>query len=571
MNDTFLKFLHFIRANFWDWQFYVFVVFAVLIFGFYCLDRKTSVVSRFFLRPDSSKIAGSDVRNRIYIAVAGGLVCLLTVLIVGIPVPQTHDEFGYLLAADTFLHGRIANPTPFSPKHFEYFHILVQPVYAAKFPPLPGFLLAVGKALTGLPIAGVWLGSVLSGLTIYWLLRVFFSPRRSLFGALFWIFAPLNLIWCNSYWGAHGAVIGGALSAGAFFRFIKDGYKKNLIVWGAGIFLLLNSRLYEGVVLTGLLVLWWIFEVLKHKKFGRQTYQSFGVFLLVIFINLAWIGFYNYSVTQNPLILPYTLHHSQYHQVPLFIFQTPDLPKPGVPPVIRKLDERWVSEFQADYQITQTALSSIAEKVPIYLVWLTRSPFLLILFLLGLFSLAKNAEGFPGRQILLILLGFLAALLLTTFKGDRFLAPAVGVAFVSITFGAKNLGRLKGFWKPLAWSLPFITGGGFLLGILVLEQKRIPLPVSENNLLSRDQIVERLNAHGGNHLIFAETTEANPADARFYIYNEAEISDATIIWAHNLSRSENQALLDFYRNRRVWRLKNVDNRVVLEEYEFENK
>jgi hypothetical protein len=99
------------------------------------------------------------------------------------PVPEVHDEFAYLLTADTFASGRVTNPThPFAP-HFETFHVFHEPTYQAKFPAGQGAFLALGK-LAGEPILGVWLSLALALAATAWMLAASMPRGWAMLGAL---------------------------------------------------------------------------------------------------------------------------------------------------------------------------------------------------------------------------------------------------------------------------------------------------------------------------------------------------------------------------------------------------
>src|SRR6202158_558713 len=260
----------------------------------------------------SSEKALSRFAQRKTLAVAsvfvGVIVVRLAVLpLLPVPVPTIHDEASYLLMADTFAHGRLANPPHEMWKSFETFHTNWFPKYASMYPPAQGAALALGQLL-GHPWIGVLLSNAAMCAAILWMLQGWLPARWAFLGG---VLAALKFgiasYWMNSYWGGATAAIGGALVLGALPRIAKRPKIRDAILLGLGVAILANSRPYEGFLFcipAAACFFWWLIGKTKPlQPLPARLQNVLAPLTLVLVLTAAFMGYYNWRLSGNALLM----------------------------------------------------------------------------------------------------------------------------------------------------------------------------------------------------------------------------------------------------------------------------
>jgi hypothetical protein len=234
------------------------VVFALLIAFFY-----PQLGASWFSKIERA-FAALARRRRLSVVLCGALALALRAALLPIePIPQpvVHDEFGYLLAADTFSHWRLTNPPHPMWEHFETFSVLQRPTYQSYAPPAQGLVLAFGRMIFGHPFCGVWLSLGALAASICWMLQAWVGSEWALLGGLLVVlrFATFGY-WANSYWGGAVAATGGALVLGALPRVKQSQNFRDISLLALGLLILATSRPYEGFIFSlpvaGALCVW---------------------------------------------------------------------------------------------------------------------------------------------------------------------------------------------------------------------------------------------------------------------------------------------------------------------------
>jgi hypothetical protein len=455
--------------------------------------------------------------------------CLITLHHGGVPQPRVQDEFSYLLAGDTFAHGRLTNPSPPFPEHFETPHVLVRPTYMSKYPPGQGIFLAVGQLLDGLPIIGVWISSALATAAIYWMLLGFVEPTWALVGGIVAAIHPQLLAWSQVYWGGSVAVLGGALLLGAWSRLMLRSSIINAVILAIGLVVLANSRPYEGLILSiPLLVI-----LLIHRRLALWPSA------IVLLIAAAWMGYYNMRITGDLLRMPFVEYTDQYDVYPKFWFQATRPPPQYSSPAIAAIH----TEFErGDYDELQTVGGVL--RISASRLWLLISMHARFWILLVPLALAITR---PGMKWIWITLGiFVLGLWAESWFLPHYAAPATPILLLLIVAGWQQLWS----WKKSAGKiLAVVTLCGFL--VIAVISAAAPLPADALRYSRADLIADYSQLQHGKHLIFVKYESGHLLHDE-WVYNQADLEHANIIWARDMGPAANESLIHYFADRQVW-------------------
>jgi hypothetical protein len=501
--------------------------------------------------------------------------------ILPIPYPGVHDEFSYVLMADTFAHGRLTNPTHPMWIHFESITVIHQPTYCSVFYPAQGMFLALGQVVAGHPFWGVCLSVGLMSAAITWMLQGWVPSVWAIIGGIL-VMIRLGIFsyWANSYFGGAVPAIGGALVLGALPRIKKSPRVNYALLMGLGLAILANSRPYEGLFFTVPIAITLMVSLWQKKDFSRSIRLVIFPLGVVLVATLCFMCFYFWRTTGNPFRPPYFVNLQTYFVDPGF----PWLPLRPVPHYHHDVMRRHYLEWSLSLFQSAQAHPIVFGTVKLLMLWLFfLGPLLTLPFIALAMALPYGVTfkdlGSKERFLLLVCASTLVGLLLPAYANPHYAAPLTGAIYALIIMSMQRIRR----WRIGNRRTGIVFVRMVIMAAFVLFLLRTAVPVFHlslfngvlpetwcspwNQLTARAQIEAAMLRSPERHLILVHYGPHHDTGAG-WVNNSADIDSSKIVWAHDMGVSGNKELVEYFKDRKIWMLEPDENPMRLFPYRY---
>jgi hypothetical protein len=362
----------------------------------------------------------------------------------------------------------------------------------------------------------------------------------------------------NSYWGGAVAGIGGALVLGALARIARRLSVSNALLLGLGVAILANSRPYEGFLFcvpAGLRLFWWLIGKTKsHTTAGARIRIVLLPLSAVLVFTVAFIGYYNWRLTGNALLMPHVLNTRTYHSTPLFLWEHL---KPELTYHNQQFEDFYNGWEREDYQTTwKDARDVTAEKLArmgVEFFWPG------VLFLLPAIPFAFRDRKM--RLLLVTLFLCLAGVFAVIWSAPHYAAPATCVIYALLAQAVRHLRTMewKGRQVGVALSRALVVLLLLSTGVSIARRSCDPLWWTCTGDPSRVAVIKQLMDTPGKHLIVVRYSDDHNIHDE-WVYNGADIDGSKIIWARELDPEQNAKLFSYFKDRHIWLVEpDVDN------------
>jgi hypothetical protein len=441
------------------------------------------------------------------------------------------------------------------------------------FYPAQGLIMALGQVIMGHPFWGVWLSVGLMCAAICWMLQGWLPPGWALLGGLL---AVIRLgtfnYWANSYFGGAVAATGGALVLGALPRIKRSQHVRDALLMGLGFAIVANSRPYEGLffglAVAGALAVWMLGR--NRPPLQLAARRVVAPLLLVLVLTGCAMGYYFWRTTGSPWDTPFLVNVRTYRLVRGFPWQ-------ALRPVPMYRHEVfrdfYIAEPVARYELARSIAGFVGMKVN---VLMTLGFFYLgtVLTLPLLMALATVPYGFswkdtgPSTRLLLLVCGaVIAGCMLYIWFLPHYAAPITAAILALVLLAMRRIRLLQGRGKSVGL---FITRAVPLVCLLMLVlrvgAKPLHLPEPRRWLaggapiwcaltptnLERAATLAELQQYPGRQLAIVRYGPRHDIGFHEWVYNEADIDRAKVVWARDMGPAQNKELIGYFQDRKVW-------------------
>lgn len=471
-------------------------------------------------------------------------------LIHGYSPPVVHDEFAYLLTADTFVQGRLTNQPPPFKEFFSTFHVITSNFYNGKYPPGQGLQLALGQVL-GHPLHGVWITIVLWSCSLYWLFKTMAPPATAFWGGVLFVpFFSFLSYHGQSYWGGSLGALGGALTLGGILYCWDNIRIHAAILCGVGLGLLQMTRPMEGLIFCSVPLVAISLKYLKQGNAGIRPWvlKFFFPMLVPLFMGISFHLIYNWANTGHALQLPYMSNNSS------------DVMRWGAPENL----------FAGSLGLSMRSIQAwrAVSPLPWYFAIMVG-----ILSIAGLLSTCTYHRQLDGSAWLVVAcLGSIGVAI----WGSQSFSRTVWPHYVSAWSAPAGLLAMIGWRSMIEWpssamkviSIVFTVLVLLVLGSTMYLTARHAALINPSTMVGkhwncsdfgrhRQTIKERLltfhQKSGLQQIVFVKYGQDHEYHKE-WIYNDADIFHSPVIWARDLGAKKNNKLRSFVGGHWAWSL-----------------